>query len=185
MAPASRKMPMNIPPDVRTSGVLILLYHKDEVLYTVLMQRVEDGKTHSGQMSLPGGKREPEDKDITDTALREAWEEVGIIREEVTVLGKLSPLYIPVSNFVVNPVVAYSETIPVFRTQASEVAAILEVPLGELFRDSIKRNIQVKPSSSPNLTMEVPAYLAYGKVIWGATAMILSELEVIWNQIEA
>ncbi len=184
MAPASRKQAMDIPPDVRSSGVLLLLYPKGDVLYTILMQRVEDGKTHSGQMSLPGGKTEPEDADIIDTALREAWEEVGVVRDEVTVLGKLSPLFIPVSNFMVNPVVAYSETIPVFRADAGEVAGILEVPIEELFRDSIKSNIQVRPSSSPNLTMDAPAYLVYGKVIWGATAMILSELEVIWNQIQ-
>lgn len=175
-----RPMPDEIPEHAKDSAVLQLLFPLHGEPHLLLMRRTEDGRAHSGQISFPGGRYEPEDASLMITALREAEEEVGIVAGEVEVLGALTPLYIPVSYFMVHPFVAWSATRPDYLPSKDEVSEILEVPLAHLFNPANKTETQVQPSSMPGVTFTVPAYsLPDGAFIWGATAMMLAELEAV------
>jgi 8-oxo-dGTP pyrophosphatase MutT (NUDIX family) len=173
-------MPEEIPENARDSAVLQLLFPKNGEPHVLFIRRTEDGRAHSGQISFPGGRYEQEDASFMITALREAEEEVGIIASEVEVLGALTPLYIPVSFFMVHPFVAWSGKRPDYLPSREEVSEILEIPLAHLFDDANKITTEVRPSSVPGLILKVPAYsLPDGSFIWGATAMMLSELEEV------
>ncbi len=168
------------PPTARQSGVLILLYPKDNDVRLVVIERSADGGVHSGQIALPGGKKEETDPDIVATALREAAEEVALNANKVEVLGILSSLYIPVSNFVVNPVLAICNEEPQLIPSEYEVARILHLPLSTVF--SRKEMVDVR-ASGLNLTIHTVAYMMDDeKFIWGATAMILAELEAMLEE---
>ncbi len=173
-------MPLTVPDNAKPSAVLCLLFPINDELHVLLMKRREDRTAHSGQVSFPGGKVELTDENYLFTALREANEEVGIQPHEVDVLGALTPLYIPVSNFNVFPYIAYSPQRPVYNLSQNEVSYTIEVPLSSLMAPERKTITDVKSPATPNLISNVNAYvLADGTVIWGATAMIISELEVI------
>ena len=175
-------MPLTVPDHARLSAVLSLLFPIDDVLHILLMKRREDNTAHSGQVSFPGGSYEPSDTDFKATALREAQEEVGIMSRDVDILGALTSLYIPVSNFNVYPYVGFAQQRPVYNLSRAEVSYVMEVPVHELFHPDRKTVTDVVSPAMPDLIREVNAYkLADGTIIWGATAMILSELEVIMN----
>jgi 8-oxo-dGTP pyrophosphatase MutT (NUDIX family) len=169
---------MQVPEGVcpRESAVLIALFEFKSELCTLLFRRTPDNSPHSGQISFPGGKQETTDNNLLHTALREAEEEVGIPQDCPKILGKLSPLYIPVSNFRVLPVIAHLEFLPVFKPNPTEVSEILIVPLAQLFdtNNHQLRTVQVK---SGKLT--VPAIDIHGHTIWGATAIILGEMQAL------
>jgi len=170
-----------IPEAARQSSVLILLFLRDNQIYFVLMQRPEYKGVHSGQISLPGGKSEETDESLIYTALREAQEEIGVESSRVQIIGQLTELYIPPSNFLVTPVVGYLAKSPQFSPDPSEVARIIEVKMTDLLIDA---HVQMKTIRLPQgLPMEVPSFFIEGNVIWGATAMILSELKDIINEI--
>jgi len=176
-------MPQSVPENARLSAVLCLLFPAGNGLQVLLMKRREDHTAHSGQVSFPGGSKDDADADLRATALREAQEEVGIDPEAVDVLGALTPLYIPVSNFNVFPYVGFMQTRPEYRLSDQEVAYTLEVPLAALFDPSRKTVAEVVSPKFPDTKRRVQAYvLDDGTVIWGATAMILSELEAVWAQ---
>jgi 8-oxo-dGTP pyrophosphatase MutT (NUDIX family) len=179
MMSAYRPEASDAPADARQSGVLLLLYPDQNETKTVLIQRTLDGGAHSGQIALPGGKQEPSDSSIVHTALREAEEEVHLNTTLVTPIGQLSSLYIPVSKFVVNPVVAIASTKPQLTPSDQEVADILRPSLPLLFH-----NVQeVSITLHNNLKLKAPAYmLEDNRYVWGATAMILSELECIFKE---
>lgn len=184
MAARVRPMPDKIPDDARPSAVLILLFPQNEQLHVLLIKRVEDGRAHSGQIALPGGKQDPVDADLKATALREAQEEVGILSEEANIIGALTPLYIPVSNFHVYPFVAFAAEKPGYNINESEIAGVLEIPFEELFHHSRKTEADVISPAMPGVIRNVKAYkLADGTIIWGATAMILSELETLLEEL--
>jgi 8-oxo-dGTP pyrophosphatase MutT (NUDIX family) len=159
--------------DHREGAVLILLYPnwKGE-LCLVLIRRPEYNGVHSGQIALPGGGREA-DESLQTTALREAHEEIGISQKRITVLGNLSSIYIPVSNFLVYPYVAFHPDYPSFNPDPQEVAEIIEVPL-QLFLDETTVRSEMRNHVSLGLT-EIPYFAILGHKVWGATAMILSE----------
>lgn len=166
------------PAHARQSGVLLLLYPQQEQVHLVLIERSADGGVHSGQIALPGGRSEEADADIAATALREANEEVALDPKSVTVLGQLSSLYIPVSNFEVHPVLGVCREVPMLSRSDAEVAQILQMPVGRIF--SQKEKVSVPLSGLPDLKIKAIAYLLPGnRYIWGATAMILSELEYL------
>jgi len=162
-------------PKPRQSAVLILLYQKDNLWKLALIKRNVYHGTHSGQISLPGGKKEPFDKDLIDTALRETEEEIGVKKDQVEILKELSPLYIPPSNFIVQPVLSIMKETPTFIPEPREVDRILEMPLHFLLDDSNLKETTVILSGT-NQKIKVKAYLFEGEIIWGATAMILAEL---------
>lgn len=169
------------PKEARKSAVLVLLHIQDKLPAVVLIERTADGGVHSGQIAFPGGRQEDTDVDFADTALREANEEVALKRDTVRVLGQLTGLYIPVSNFVVYPVLAFSASRPLLYPYDGEVSRILHVPLPELF--SRKESVSVPVSGTTNMIMRVPAYLPEEHtIVWGATAMILAELEALWEE---
>ena len=165
-----------IPPaDARSAGVLILLYPRDGAWYFPLMKRVDDGLVHSGQISLPGGSQEAGES-LQATALREACEEIGAACADVEVIGQLSTIYIPPSNFLVTPSVGCVDQRPDFQCDPREVAELIEVPLSMLFdRDVVKR----EPWALRGVTVEVPFYQIGPHKVWGATAMILSEFSML------
>jgi len=161
----------------RKAGVLILLYPKNKELYVAFIQRTEYNGPHSGQISFPGGKSEIFDKNIIDTALRESNEEIGINPDKVKILGELTPLHIPVSNFIVSPVMGIYETTPIFKAEPKEVEKVLEIKLKDLLDPN---NCTTKEFSYGDISFLAPIYNPNNITIWGATAMILSEfLEVI------
>ena len=159
----------------RKAAVLICFYpdHHHNIRLVLIKRSVYDG-VHSGQISFPGGKPEQEDTDLVQTALREAMEETGIDRNKVEVIGKLSTIYIPPSNYVVQPVLGWLSTEPEFVPEVAEVSEILRVPLSEF---SNPGNVQEKEIIQRNSQkVMVPCYYIQGHIIWGATAMILSEM---------
>lgn len=158
----------------KQSSILIALYPVNEQLHTVFIQRNIYNGHHSGQISFPGGQYEKSDASLTDTALREAREEVGIRPENVQILGKLSQLYIPPSNFMVLPVVGYLPEAPHFIPDPTEVADIIEIPLHQLMD---QKNIHSGQFTMPdNQQITAPCFKVNGHIIWGATAMIIGEL---------
>lgn len=168
------------PDNARQSGVLLLFYPTPDVIKLVLIERSIDGGVHSGQLALPGGKKEETDKDIIATALREAFEEVALKTEQVSVLGRLSALYIPVSNFVVNPVVAICDEVPTLVASDYEVANILRLDIDKVF---FKKEMVQVSASGGKLNIRTIAYmLDNDRFIWGATAMILSEIETMLDE---
>lgn len=168
----------NVPsPKAKPSSVLILLYPVDNEIYTVLIQRPDYGGVHAGQISLPGGKREPGDTDLTETALRESKEEVGIVPDHITILGRLSDLYIPPSRFLVSPFVGFSPHRPDFRRDPDEVDEIIELKITDLFSAGAIQESTHKVGLG--IQIKAPAFVVNGYVIWGATAMILSEFKEV------
>ena len=161
------------------SSVLILLYpgQKSGSLLFALIQRPEYDGVHSGQISLPGGRFEEEDGDLTRTALRESNEEIGIQPEGVEIIGSLSELYIPPSNFMVYPFIGYTNVRPEFVPDKKEVENIIETDLADLLND---KNIKTKEIKIRNgIKITAPCYEIDGNIIWGATAMILSEFREV------
>jgi len=171
-----RDFPRSPGNDARVAAVLILLYPHNGSVFTVLMQRHDYKGVHGGQISLPGGKMEPQDKDIIQTALREAYEETGVDPEKVNVIGTLTPLYIPVSNMIVTPVVGWAEEKPVFTHQQEEVVFLFDTDIKKLLEPDIVKTKQMEIRGE---MMGVRYFDYEGHVIWGATAMILHELLTI------
>jgi 8-oxo-dGTP pyrophosphatase MutT (NUDIX family) len=162
--------------DARVAAVLILLYPVSGSIHTVFMQRPEYEGIHSGQISFPGGKKEPEDETVISTALREAHEETGINRDDVTVISTLTPLFIPVSNMLVTPVVGWTDNKPSFVHHPGEVLFLIDAELERFLDDKI---IKKKPFLLRGKNAEIKYFDYDGNAIWGATAMILQELLAI------
>ncbi len=158
--------------DCKQAAVLALFYPCADDLCLVLTRRTEGVASHQGQVSLPGGSMEPgESPDAA--ALREAWEELAIDTGQVELLGRLSRLYIPPSNFCIQPVVGYTAERPSFRPAPDEVAEVIEEPLSHLLDANTCRTEVWQLRGQP---VNVPFYLIQGHKVWGATAMVLGEL---------
>ena len=156
----------------RIGAVLLVLYEKFSAPHILLIRRRDDLKHHPGQISFPGGRQETGEQ-LLDTALRETCEEVGMNRYTLQVLGTLAPVYISPSDFIVHPFVAWHDGQPALKMEESEVAEILETPLG-LFLDPSMGCTEIRIMN--NMELNVPFYRLGGDTVWGATAMILSEL---------
>lgn len=161
----------------KQAAVMMLIYPKKDKAHIVLMKRNTYKGVHSAQISFPGGKAEPEDKSFADTALRETREEIGVVEKEVDLVMPFSELYIPPSNFIVHPYLGISVDEPLFIPDPLEVAEVIELPLETVLDDSIIIQKEMTTSYASNIM--VPTFQTSGHVIWGATAMILSELKEI------
>lgn len=168
-----------IPP--RRGGVLALFYPHNGLLHLPLILRPTYDGVHSGQVSFPGGGEEKRDTSLTATALREAYEEVGILPEEVEILGHLSKLYIEPSNFEVYPTVGWMAQRPIFHIDPNEVARLLEVPFNA-FQEPTNR--YEEQWNLRGRQVRVPFFKIEGQTVWGATAMILSELMAVIGEHE-
>jgi 8-oxo-dGTP pyrophosphatase MutT (NUDIX family) len=177
MAHASRLPDISVPTNARQAAVLALFYPKAGDWHLVFIERESSNPNdrHGGQISFPGGKYEAGDGTLANTALREAQEEVGVDPEKIEILGALTDLYIPVSNFQANPYVGFTMETPTFVPQVTEVRSILEVPFPLLQQPEIVQTIDLQLAQ--NLILQrVPYFNLFGKVVWGATAMMLNEL---------
>jgi 8-oxo-dGTP pyrophosphatase MutT (NUDIX family) len=166
---------------VKKAAVLILLYPDKGSLFTVFIKRPEYPGIHGGQISLPGGKMEENDTDAAFTALRETEEEIGLNRKEVEILGFLSPLFIPVSNMLVFPVIGHISEKPFFHPQSEEVEGLIETAIDEFLKPGV---IQNKIKIIRLTRAIVPFYNINGHHIWGATAMIMSEFTELLKRLE-
>lgn len=179
MAPIPRPLEPPTPDHKpREGGVLVLLYPRspDNALHLVLTRRTDRLATHRGQISFPGGSVDPDDPSTAHTARREACEEIGVCQDDLQLLGDLTPLYIPPSDFRIYPHVAYLPRRPDFDPQPDEVAELLEPPLAHFLDED---NVAVEEwiiAGEPRL---IPFYRVDGHKVWGATAMVLAELAAI------
>lgn len=168
----------------RVSGVMLLLFEKESELNIVFTQRKQYEGVHSGQMSFPGGKKDDEDADLLATAFRETFEEVGVTPEKIEVLGHLSDLYIPPSNFLVYPTVGFATGFEKFIPQENEVEKIVEIPVS-FFLDKNNIDLRKEIKLFNGSVVHVPAYIHNEHIIWGATAIMLSEFIFIAEKILA
>jgi len=163
--------------DARPGGVMILFYQDHGELCFPLIQRPDYDGVHAKQMSFPGGKKDPQDSDLIATALRETEEEVGVKKHNIEVVGLLTELYIIASNFNVLPVIGFAKNAPSFMADEHEVDAIISIRVKDLLDDKLH---QEKPMTIMHgITINAPYFDLSNKVVWGATAMILSELKTI------
>ncbi len=164
-----------MPPGLRDAATLLLIYPGDGRLWLPLTVRSGGLRNHTGQVSLPGGGVDPGES-IEDAALREASEEVGIVPATVDVVGRLTPLHVPISGYLLHPVVGVTTARPVFRPAEWEVARLLEVQLDRL-RDpaAVHRERRALERQGRTVDVEVPYFDLEGEKVWGATAMVLAE----------
>lgn len=159
---------------IRDSAVLILLWQEDDQIFTAFVLRTEYEGFHSNQIAFPGGKYEKSDADFVATALREAQEEVGIIPATITILGQLTPLLIPLSRFLVYPIVAYTKIKPDFIIDPIEIKKVIPCPLFDFLEPDhfVIQDMEVRGK----IINDIPCYKTGEHLIWGATAMIFNEL---------
>ena len=158
----------------RESAVLILFYPINEIPHVVFILRQSYDGVHSAQVGFPGGKKEETDRDLVQTALREANEELKILDKEVFIIGELSELYVPPSNFLISPFIGYTNTRPSFVKDEYEVAEIIEVPIHDILGNEYLTTTTI---SLPNgAKLKVPCFQFNNRIVWGATAMIVQEL---------
>lgn len=159
----------------RSSAVLVLLAQREGEFFIPLTERHTYNGAHSGQVSFPGGKKEEQDESLMHTALRECGEEIGI-HSHIEVIGELTPLYIPVSGFLVNPYVGvYTGSKLDYTLNESEVKSLLELNLSDLKSPDLIKQTVVEPA--PGYKLKTPYFDVRGKIVWGATAMILNEFK--------
>jgi len=162
---------------IKNSAVLILFNPFAENLSIVFTKRSSRLNIHRGQVSFPGGRVDAADRDATATALRETWEEIGIPSSQIEIIGQLSNLYIPPTSFDVRVMLGFLKSKPIYKINPDEVEEVVEVPISQLMDPSnIKSKVFYKTNS--NLNRKAPYYDVMGLEIWGATAMIISELLV-------
>ncbi len=165
------------PSDYRKSAVLLLLCKKHDSFIIPLTERHDYNGWHSNQISLPGGKFEDSDGTLEQTALRECAEEIGI-SEGIKTIGQLTPVFIPVSKFMVLPFVGVLTTDEIkYGLNVNEVKSILELPLHDLKDPRIVKVTAVEPTAG--IKFKTPYFDVQGKVVWGATAMILNEFKSV------
>ena len=181
MAPKERilgKAARLLNPNAKLSAVLCMIYPINGRPHTLLTLRNSYGGVHSAQVSFPGGKQDPADPTLMATALREAEEEVRATVKEEQVLGELTEMYIPPSGYLIHPFIAALDDRPGFRKDVREVHTLIEIPIDLLLDDAIVKRKKIKVSMG-NLRLSYPYFDVYGHTVWGATAMMLSELKEV------
>ena len=186
MMPPSRKALLNIQKEAinqaKKAGVLALFYPDEykQTKFILILRKTYEG-IHSAQVGFPGGKLEAQDTSLEEAAIREAFEEVGVSKNTIEVLRALTQVYIAPSNFYVHPFIAITPKTPFFKLQEDEVEALIEVDLQHFLDDNIVMTKRVK--ASYNIDVEVPTFLLNDYIVWGATAMILSEIKDLLKEL--
>ena len=165
----------------KKAAVMAIFYPKKENTYLLLILRKEYPGVHSNQIGFPGGKVEKGDKDLMETAKRETFEEVGILPNDITVIKPLSEVYIPPSNFLVQPYIGICSGIPSFKIDPVEVESLVEVSLNDFMDEANLMEQRLTTSYANNIL--VPAFKLNGYTVWGATAMMLSEIKDLLKQV--
>ena len=165
----------------RIAAVMMLFYPKNDATHLVLIVRNSYKGVHSAQIAFPGGKYELDDQDFAETALRETHEEIGIHPDKIEVLKPFTALYIPPSNFMVHPFLGISREELEFIPQLSEVANIIELPLAVFLDEALVVQTNLDTSYADNIS--IPAFKIEEHIVWGATAMMLSELKEVVKQV--
>lgn len=185
LAPAIRTKDIKkgiVPAKATRSAVLALLFPEGTTVKMALILRNEYNGAHSGQVSLPGGKEEAQDPDLQFTALRETFEEIGVPASEIEVIGALSRFYVPPSNFVIQPFVGITAKRPDFRCDPVEVQRLI---IADLHKDlAFEKLIKKRQKVHKLISITAPGWLVDGSFVWGATAMIISELIAINAKID-
>jgi len=167
--------PLKFPDGARDGAALLLVYPHDDTLQFPLTVRGTGLRNHTGQVSLPGG-RVDQGESYEDAALREAEEEIGVDPRAVQLLGRLTPLHIPVSGYILHPVIGFTSMRPAFQRAEWEVARIIEAPVSVLNDPrSRKREMRTRSVHGQTIEVDVPFYDIAGEKVWGATAMVLAE----------
>lgn len=161
----------------KEAAVMMLIYPKNKVPYFVLIERMISTGKHSGQIAFPGGRAEDDDENYAYTALRETEEEVGISIDLQHLITKGTPVYIPPSNYMVRPFLAFAKANLSFTPQPSEVKSIIEVPLQELLNPANVSSHNLSTSYMHNV--DVPCFTLKDHIVWGATAMMLNEFKLM------
>jgi 8-oxo-dGTP pyrophosphatase MutT (NUDIX family) len=174
MLPPHRDLHIPIPniKNVKTSGVLMLIFPDGNDIYSCLIKRSATMKIHASQIGFPGGRQDKEDNTPCDTAIRETYEEIGLPSDRLSILGNLSPLYVSVSNFMIYPYVAWTHEKPQFILNSREVEKIFNFPILQHLKEPGIKNSEMETVSGK---LVVPGIPFSGEFIWGATAMILIE----------
>lgn len=165
----------------KTAAVLMLLYPKNRTTHLVLIVRNSYEGIHSAQIALPGGKYEADDQNYKNTALRETHEEIGIHPENIEIIREFTQLYIQASNFLVFPFLGISKEEVLFVPNPDEVAQIIELPLANFLDDSLIVTTTLSTSYAKNIA--IPAFQIGEHIVWGATAMMLSELKEVLKKV--
>lgn len=184
MAPIGRKRLSSFSDRIhsaRKSAVLIVLYPNDDSINTILIQRPNYEGVHSGQIAFPGGKFEDADQILSNTALREANEEIGLDIDRIQIIGNLTDLYIAPSNFLVSPYIGFVEELNELIPNNYEVSKIIHTDLFNLNKEDIKGIKSIEHSNGYKI--KTPYYEIEGFTVWGATAMMISELNAIVKRI--
>ena len=183
MAPSPRLGwdPLKFPEGARNGAALLLVYPLDDTLHFALTVRGSGLRNHTGQVSLPGGGVD-EGESVEEAALREAEEEIGVGPRTVELLGRLTPLHIPVSGYILYPVIGFTAMRPAFQRAEWEVARIIEAPVSLLSDARVfKRETRTRSVNGQSVEVDVPFYAIDGEKVWGATAMVLAEFAALWS----
>ncbi len=182
MLPEGRELiSTNDPITITQSSVLMLMFPHDGEIHTCLIRRPTGMRNHGGQVAFPGGKFEPSDRDLSETAKRESFEEVGITPNSFEIIGALSPVYVQVSNYKINPFIGWCNESPEFKIDNREVDQLLILPIAKLIHP---HTIQSQIVYTTHGTFDVPGFLVESTFIWGATAMIISEFSALFRVLE-
>jgi 8-oxo-dGTP pyrophosphatase MutT (NUDIX family) len=170
--------------DAKKACVMLLLFQKGTTWYTALMQRPESEYPHSKQISFPGGGLEEQDADLEAGAIRETQEEFGIPGKEIETIGQLSKLYIPISGYLVHPFVGYLKKAPKYIPDEKEVSEIIEVKLEDLLNPDLRKKTNINTFGG-YILRDTPYFDLNDKVVWGATAMMLSEFVEVMETLDS
>ena len=161
--------------NARKSAVMILFFQEDNALKMIVIRRSVYVGIHSGQIAFPGGRYEEEDGDVRVTALREIEEEIGIPKDKIEIIGRLSDIYVPPSNFMISIFVGYLAEKPVYKIDEREVEEVIEIPFSDFFKPDVIKQKDFYVNSIKAVS-NAPYFDVTNAEIWGASAMVISEL---------
>lgn len=164
----------------RSCAVMLALFQQEGEIYIPCILRPQKSRVHPGQIAFPGGGRETADRNLTDTAIRETWEEIGVSVPESNILGDLTNIFVPPSHSLITPKVAFLENRPNYDIDPNEVDKVIEIPLTHLL--NAKNHFEKIVAVQKNQTIRMPAIKTGEFVVWGATARILKEFTLLLQQ---